>query len=90
MADEKPDYGRIAYEAYVEAVGGKSVHGEALPTWKVLSDTKPDVAQAWTEAGWAAGRASLRAFADLIDRGPTFPLKPSIISTMAREETGDA
>jgi hypothetical protein len=38
----------------------------------------------------AAERArALRDFADLIDRGPTFPLPPSIFSAMARERADD-
>ncbi|MET9303212.1 hypothetical protein ABZX66_28215 [Micromonospora aurantiaca] len=35
------------------------------------------------------GAALLRDFADLIDRGPTFPLPPSIFSAMARERADD-
>lgn len=35
------------------------------------------------------GAALLRDFADLIDRGPTFPLSPSIFSAMARERADD-
>lgn len=32
---------------------------------------------------------ALTDFADLIDRGPTFPLSPSIFSAMARERAED-
>jgi hypothetical protein len=32
---------------------------------------------------------ALRYFADLIDRGPTFPLPPGIFSAMARERAND-
>ncbi|MEU0081385.1 hypothetical protein ABZY58_26085 [Micromonospora tulbaghiae] len=35
------------------------------------------------------GAALLRDFADLIDRGPTFPLPPSVLSAMARERADD-
>lgn len=31
------------------------------------------------------GAAALRAMADEIDRGPTFPLPPSVISALVRE-----
>jgi hypothetical protein len=33
--------GRVAYEAYSAAVGGKSVHGEALPTWDDQVEDNP-------------------------------------------------
>lgn len=33
--------------------------------------------------------AELRDFADLIDRGPSFPMPPSIFSAMARERADD-
>jgi len=36
-----------------------------------------------------SGAQALRDFADLIDRGPTFPLPPSIFSEMARERAAD-
>ena len=31
----------------------------------------------------------LRAFADFIDRGPTFPLPPSVFSALVRERADD-
>lgn len=45
--------GRIAYEAYSAAVGGKSVRGDALPTWDAQVEKNPDVAAAWCAAGQA-------------------------------------
>jgi hypothetical protein len=45
--------GRIAYEAYRDAVGGQSVHGEELPTWDDHVTRKPDVAAAWCAAAQA-------------------------------------
>lgn len=34
--------------------------------------------------------ATLREFADLIDRGPAVPLRPSVYSALAREQAEDA
>jgi hypothetical protein len=45
--------GRVAYEAYCDAVGGQSVHGEELPTWDDHVTRKPDVAAAWCAAAQA-------------------------------------
>lgn len=43
-----PDFwGRVNYEAYVCAVGGKSVRGEDLPTWDEMKQRNPKVADAW-------------------------------------------
>ncbi|RKN38466.1 hypothetical protein [Micromonospora endolithica] len=35
------------------------------------------------------GAALLRDFADFLDRGPTFPLPPSVFSALARERADD-
>ena len=44
-----PDYGKIAYEAYCQCSGGKSlVSGAKLPPWEELS---PEIRRAWE---WAA------------------------------------
>jgi hypothetical protein len=45
--------GRIAYEAYSAAVGGVSVHGDALPSWDEQVSSNPSVAAAWCAAGQA-------------------------------------
>jgi hypothetical protein len=45
--------GRVAYEAYSASVGGKSVRGEALPTWDDQVEDNRDVAAAWCAAGQA-------------------------------------
>lgn len=37
----------------------------------------------------AVAARTLRDFADLVDRGPDVPLKPSIFSTLAREKADD-
>lgn len=42
--------GRVAYEAYCDAVGGKSVRGEALPDW---DSQDRNVAAAWCAAAQA-------------------------------------
>lgn len=39
--------GRVAYDAYSAAVGGKSVRGEALPSWDEQIKTNYNVATAW-------------------------------------------
>ncbi|MEV6879742.1 hypothetical protein [Amycolatopsis sp. NPDC051128] len=45
--------GRIAYEAYCEAVDGQSVGGDELPAWDALAAEKTDVAAAWCAAAQA-------------------------------------
>lgn len=49
-------FGQTAYEAYCKAVGGVSVHGDPLPTWVEQQENKPDVADAWQQAGEAVAR----------------------------------
>lgn len=41
------DLGAVAYGAYSEAVGGKSVGGTKLPTWE---DQKEEIQAAWISA----------------------------------------
>lgn len=45
-----PEAGKIAYEAYVDSVGGVSVHGEPLPGWADQSDK---IRAAWNAAAEA-------------------------------------
>jgi hypothetical protein len=47
------ELGRIAYEAYVASCGGKSVHGEDLPSW---DDQAPEIRQHWQAAADAVGK----------------------------------
>lgn len=45
------DLGKIAYEAYCEASGGKSLINNAdLPTWE---EQRPEISEAWTAAAQA-------------------------------------
>jgi len=45
------NHGKIAYEAYCKATGGKSlISGDELPAWEAL---KPEIQNAWTQAGLA-------------------------------------
>jgi hypothetical protein len=46
-----PDYGRMAYEAYLAQCGGKSlISGAPLPTYDAQ---KPEIQAAWEVAGKA-------------------------------------
>jgi hypothetical protein len=47
------DLAQVAYEAYSQQVGGKSVHGEQLPPWGELNWR---VRLAWHAAGRAVHR----------------------------------
>ena len=47
-------FGQIAYEAYVESCGGKSIRGEDLPSWE---DQDPAIQAHWIAAGKAAAEA---------------------------------
>lgn len=51
--------GRIAYEAYSEAVDGKSVRGEGLPSWDEQVEKNHDVAAAWCAAAQAVITATI-------------------------------
>jgi hypothetical protein len=48
--DDKPELGEIAYNAYCDAVGWVSVHGDPLPKWE---QQKPDLQEAWQLAAKA-------------------------------------
>jgi hypothetical protein len=44
--------GQVAYEAYAEHTGWKSLAtGDALPAW---ADLQPEIKEAWEKAGYAA------------------------------------
>lgn len=46
----RPDYGRVAYEAYLASCGGVSIRGEPLPDW----DHQDDLIRGhWQAAGLA-------------------------------------
>ena len=49
---------------------------------EVQDGYRPEDIDPWVAAGTAA---ALRVMADEIDRGPTFPLPPSVISALVRE-----
>jgi hypothetical protein len=42
--------GKIAFDAYAEAVGGKTYDGKPIPKWDDLSI---NIQQAWNKAAWA-------------------------------------
>ena len=48
------DYGQVAYEAYVVAVGGRSVKGDPLPAW---ADQSKRIQGAWIAAADAVLQA---------------------------------
>lgn len=76
------ELGATGYTVYAAAVGGRSVRGEPLPEFQ---RTPGKVQDAWDQAARAIARKVLREMADQIDRGPSFPLAPSIISELVRE-----
>lgn len=39
--------GQVAYETYVESVGGYSVHGDKLWPWDEMKERNPRAAEAW-------------------------------------------
>lgn len=51
--------GQVAYDAYSASVGGKSVKGEALPTWDEQVQDNHDVAAAWCAAAQAVITATI-------------------------------
>lgn len=63
------DYGRIAYEAYSQATGGRSlVTSQTLPEW---DDLPPAIRAAWREAAKAVRDATRDAVAIQHERGTT-------------------
>lgn len=50
------DFAKIAYEAYVKSCGGKSVRGDALPSWE---EQKPEIRAHWDAAAQAVLAASM-------------------------------
>lgn len=43
-------FGQIAYEAYLESCGGKSIRGDDLPSW---ADQDPAIRAHWVAAAQA-------------------------------------
>lgn len=50
METESKTYAQTAFEAYVEAVGGKTYDGKDIPKWNDLTDSVRD---AWAKASGA-------------------------------------
>ncbi len=50
------DLAKIAYEAYRESCGGRSIRGEALPEWE---DQTPEIRSHWDAAAQAVLRATM-------------------------------
>jgi len=83
----------------LEAVRARALeserHGNVLP-WVFYIETdarwllsEVDRLRADLAAANVSAATALTQFADLIDRGPTFPLPPSVFSAMARERADD-
>lgn len=51
MPERDDTIGRVAFDAYVTTVGGKTYDGKAIPLWKDLFEAKRN---AWCVAAWAA------------------------------------
>jgi hypothetical protein len=51
--------GEVAYAAYVAAVDGKSVRGDALPAWESQVQENPEIAAAWCAVGQAVIAATI-------------------------------
>ena len=64
--------GRVAYDAYTNAVGGKAWNGDTLPTWAEMSaDSKKEkLVTAWKAAGRAVAHyTSLMAINEIVKSG---------------------
>ena len=62
---EKTTYGKIAYDAYCEAVGGKAYNGEPLPSYADIE--KKSVVHGWEAAAQAVVMAHIEATQKLAD-----------------------
>ena len=58
---EVKDGGKLAYNAYCEAVGWKSVRGDNLPKWEEQSEK---LQAAWNKAALAVAMATIGALDD--------------------------
>lgn len=68
------DYGRLAYDEYCAAVGGRSVvSGELLPTWDETRTQRPDIARAWIKAAAAVFIATSQDLLEHVGSGITAP-----------------
>lgn len=62
------EYGRITYDEYCAAVGGRSaVSGELLPTWEEMRTGRPDIARAWERAVVAVRAEGLKEFIEQVE-----------------------
>ena len=59
MTEKKTTYGRIAYSAYAESVGGKAYNGEPLPEFQDIE--KASVRHGWEAAAQAVVMAHIEA-----------------------------
>ena len=55
MGDRITQLGKLAYQAYAAAVGGRSVTGAVLPPWEELGDR---IQTAWEVAAEAVRRGT--------------------------------
>lgn len=60
------EYDRAAYEAYVDAVGGKAFDGSELPTWEYLCARNPQITKAWRAAANAVVRETIDWYRGLL------------------------
>ena len=75
--------GQRAYEAYSEAVGGKSVAGKPLPAW---DGQKVEIAAAWEAAASAVIADAGPAIRSAIGAGP---VERAVRATLGDEEGRD-
>lgn len=68
------DLGRVGYEAYARATGGKTFDGRAMPTWGELP---AGVSAAWAAAAEAVVAAHEQAADDNINRSMTEKFGPN-------------
>jgi hypothetical protein len=55
--------GKLAWETYSKAVGGKAFNGDALPTWEVMKndEKKTQLVEAWIKTANAVAERVIRA-----------------------------
>ncbi len=74
-----------AYERLAPSFGYTTREASAVPWADVPAQNKALMVAVCAEILPEIAAAALRVMADEIDRGPTFPLPPSVISALVRE-----
>jgi hypothetical protein len=83
---DRVELAKIAYASYGKMTDFKNFRGDPMLEWDDLGEA---IQGAWVAAAAAVAAGALSEMAGKIDKGPTFPLPPSVISALVRERADD-